>query len=92
MANRTIKGALPVHGKDPQLLVEKIIRERIYESLYWKEECFGLNAETILDRAVEVDSVGGTFANQRPVPFLCLLLKLLQIQPTTEIVDAYIEQ
>jgi pre-mRNA-splicing factor 38A len=92
MANRTIRGALPVHGKDPQLLVEKIIRERIYESLYWKEECFGLNAETVLDKAVEVDSVGGTFANQRPVPFLCLLLKLLQIQPTTEIVDAYIEQ
>lgn len=92
MANRTIKGATSIHGRDPQLLVEKIIRERIYESLYWKEECFGLNAETILDKAVELSCVGGIFANQRPVPFLCLLLKLLQIQPSLEIVEEYISQ
>lgn len=92
MANRSIKGAIPIHGKDPQLLIEKIIRERIYDSLYWKETCFGLNAETILDKAVELDCVGGTYANQRPVPFLCLLLKLLQIQPSLEIVEEYINQ
>lgn len=92
MANRSIKGAIPIHGKDPQLLIEKIIRERIYDSLYWKETCFGLNAETILDKAVELDCVGGTYANQRPVPFLCLLLKLLQIQPSLEIVEEYIQQ
>lgn len=92
MSNRTVRGARQVHGQDPQLLVEKIIRERIYDCLYWKEECFGLNAETILDKAVELDYVGGTFGNQRPVPFLCLLLKLLQIQPTLPIIDEYIQQ
>ncbi|PJF17527.1 Pre-mRNA-splicing factor 38 domain-containing protein [Paramicrosporidium saccamoebae] len=92
MSNKTDKGAQTVHGRDPQLLVEKIIRERIYESVFWKEECFGLNAETILDKAVELNYVGGTFANQRPVPFLCLLLKLLQIQPTMPIVEEYIQQ
>lgn len=92
MSNKTVKGAHQVHGKDPQLLVEKITRERIYESLYWKEECFGLTAETILDRAVELTHVGGTFGNQRPVPFLCLVLKLLQIQPTLPIIDEYIIQ
>lgn len=92
MSNRTVRGAHQVHGQDPQLLVEKIIRERIYDCLYWKEECFGLNAETILDKAVELNYVGGTFGNQRPVPFLCLLLKLLQIQPTLPIIDEYIQQ
>lgn len=92
MANKASKGAVSIHGKDPQLLIEKIIRERVYDSLYWKETCFGLNAETILDRAVELTYVGGTYANQRPVPFLCLLLKLLQIQPSLEIVEEYIRQ
>lgn len=34
-----------VHGVNPLLLVEKIIRERIFESLYWKEQAFGLNGK-----------------------------------------------
>lgn len=42
MANRTVKDAQSVHGANPQFLVEKIIRTRIYESKYWKEECFAL--------------------------------------------------
>lgn len=42
MANRTVKDANSIHGTNPQYLVEKIIRTRIYESKYWKEECFGL--------------------------------------------------
>lgn len=92
MANRTIKGAHEIHGKDPQLLVEKIIRERIYESLYWKEKCFGINAETILDLTVKLNYIGGIYGNQRPSPFLCLLLKLLQIQPSRPILEEYIIQ
>ena len=31
-------------------LVEKIVRERITESLFWKEECFGLTAETVIEK------------------------------------------
>lgn len=30
---------------DHQNLVEKVIRARIYDSLYWKEHCFALNGE-----------------------------------------------
>lgn len=45
MANRTVKDAHSIHGTNPQYLVEKIIRTRIYESKYWKEECFGLTGE-----------------------------------------------
>ena len=43
MANRTVKDARTVKGTNPQYLIEKIIRTRIYESKYWKEECFALS-------------------------------------------------
>ena len=42
MANRTVKDAHSLKGTNPQYLVEKIIRTRIYECRYWKEECFAL--------------------------------------------------
>lgn len=91
MSNKTVWGAKSVRGSDPQLLVEKITRERIYASLYWKEKCFGLTAESILDRALELNSAGASYgAQQKPTEFLCLLLKLLQLQPSEEIVLTYI--
>ena len=45
MANRTLKDAKSIKGTNPQYLVEKIIRTRIYDSQYWKEECFALTGE-----------------------------------------------
>jgi pre-mRNA-splicing factor 38A len=42
MANKTDPFAKSVHGMNPQNLVEKIIRSRIYDSQYWKEHCFAL--------------------------------------------------
>lgn len=45
MANRTAKDASTVKGTNPQYLVEKIIRTRIYDSIYWKEKCFGLSCK-----------------------------------------------
>ncbi len=42
MANRTVKDAQSIKGTNPQYLVEKIIRTRIYDSKYWKEDCFAL--------------------------------------------------
>ena len=59
MANRTDPLARSVHGTNPQNLVEKITRSKIYGSLYWKEQCFALTAETIIDKAVELDHFGG---------------------------------
>ena len=43
MANRTVKDAHSIKGTNPQYLIEKIIRSRIYDSQYWKEECFALS-------------------------------------------------
>ncbi|RKP10117.1 Pre-mRNA-splicing factor 38, partial [Thamnocephalis sphaerospora] len=91
MANRTVDEAISVHGTNPQFLVEKILRTRIYESIYWKEHCFALNAETLIDKAVELQYIGGQYANTRPTEFLCLTLKLLQLQPEKEIILAYLE-
>jgi pre-mRNA-splicing factor 38A len=91
MANTTISGAQSIHGQNPQSLVETVIRNRIYESTYWKEYCFALTAETLIDKAIEVRFIGGVYGNQRPTEFLCLLLKLLQIQPEKEILVEYLQ-
>lgn len=92
MANRTVKDAHSVKGTNPQYLVEKIIRTRIYESRYWKEECFALTAELMVDKAMELKYVGGVFGgNIKPTPFLCLVLKMLQIQPEKDIIVEFIK-
>jgi len=93
MANRTSKDAASVKGTNPQYLVEKIIRTRIYDSLYWKEQCFGLSAEMIVDRGMELRYIGGIYGgNIKTSPFLCLTLKLLQLQPDKDIIVEFIRQ
>ncbi|OAX82068.1 hypothetical protein ACJ72_03581 [Emergomyces africanus] len=67
------------------------VRDRITESYYWKEQCFGLNAATLCDRAAELTYIGGTYGlAQKPTPFLCLAFKLLQLAPEKEIVLEYL--
>ncbi|XP_051826261.1 pre-mRNA-splicing factor 38A-like [Antechinus flavipes] len=91
MANGPLNYAHHVHRTDLQSLVEKIIRTRIYESKYWQEECFGLTDELLADKATELRSVGGVYGpNIQPTPFLCLTLKMLQIQPEKAVVVEFI--
>lgn len=94
MANSTVKHATTIHGTNPQYLIEKIIRSRIYESKYWKESCTLLNSALVLQKAVDdLKYVGGVYGgNIKPTAFLCLTLKLLQIQPKIEIIHLYIDQ
>lgn len=88
--NRGYSGPL-IRGQNPALLIETAVRDRITDSLYWKEQCFGLNAATLLDRAVELSSIGGTYGvGMKPTPFLCLVFKLLTIVPDREIVLEYL--
>ncbi|KAJ0870600.1 putative pre-mRNA-splicing factor 38 [Helianthus annuus] len=92
MANRTDPSAKSIRGTNPQNLVEKILRSKIYQNTYWKEQCFGLTAETLVDKAMELDHVGGTHGgNRKPTPFICLVMKMLQIQPDKEIVVEFIK-
>jgi pre-mRNA-splicing factor 38A len=92
MANRTDPAAKSIRGTNPQNLVEKILRSKIYQNTYWKEQCFGLTAETLVDKAMEIDHLGGTFGgNRKPTPFICLVMKMLQIQPEKDIVVEFIK-
>ena len=93
MANATDVNAHSVHGTNPQYLIEKIVRTRVYAARYWKEHCFGLTAETLIDKALRLDYLGGTYSSTaKATPFLCLLLKLLAIQPGLDIVTEYLQQ
>ncbi|KAJ2133513.1 hypothetical protein GGH19_001076 [Coemansia sp. RSA 1807] len=93
MANRTSSTAQSVHGTDPQLLIETTFRQRIYDSVYWKDQCFGLTITGVMEKSTSISSVGGCFgASRKPTDFLCLLLKLLQLQPTLPMLHELINQ
>ncbi|KAJ5343186.1 hypothetical protein N7541_007865 [Penicillium brevicompactum] len=84
--NRGYKGPL-IRGVNPATLFEKAVRDRITDSYYWKEQCFGLNAATLCDRAVELSCIGGTYGiSEKPTPFLCLAFKLLQLGPDRNVI------
>ena len=88
MANRTDPFANVISGTDPQNLMEYITRQKIYDSRYWKEECFGLNVADVLTKAAKLECMGNL-----PTRFLSLVLKLLQLQPETEtIIETFIDQ
>ena len=92
MANTTDPMAKSVHGTNSQNMVEKILRLRIYDSLFWKEHCFALTAESLVDKSIELAYVGGTYShNNKPTPFICLVLKMLQLQPEKDIILEFIK-
>lgn len=71
--------------------VDKIVRNKIFESKYYKEKCFGLNAETLIDRSSELEYAGGTYGGLRnPTPFLCIIFKMLQNNLKKEIIKEFI--
>eukprot|EP01129_Flabellula_baltica_P004367 TRINITY_DN1517_c0_g1_i2.p1 TRINITY_DN1517_c0_g1~~TRINITY_DN1517_c0_g1_i2.p1 ORF type:complete len:332 (+),score=73.14 TRINITY_DN1517_c0_g1_i2:50-1045(+) len=80
-----------IHGQNPQNLIEMIVRNRIMSSRYWNEECFNLTANTVVDKAMELKAVGGTYGgNRKASPFLCLTLKLLTLMPSKNIILEYL--
>ena len=82
-----------IHGTNPQFLIEKITRMKIYDSLYWKEHCFALTGKTIVDKGIGLKYIGGTYGGLRqPTNFLCLCLKMLQIQPSKDIIIYLMQQ
>lgn len=92
MANKTDQQALHKHGTDPQHLLPAITRAAIYSSIYWNQSCFGLTVADLVHVAVHVRYVAGLDATRRPAPFLCLLLKLLQLSPDLRQISIYLQQ
>src|SRR4051794_13282982 len=89
---RGSSGPLAPNGLNPATIMEKPVRERIIDCYFWKDQCFGVNEADIVSRVVEhVHFIAGTYGDaQRPSPFLCLAFKLLQLNPTKEIVMEYL--
>ena len=47
----------------------------------------GLSAETLVDEAIKLKYIGGTYGGiQKPTKFLILVQKMLQIQPDSDII------
>ena len=73
---------------NPQFFLETIIRNKIYTCFFWKEKCFELTNETIIDAAVKIQYIRGNNklilrcygGNKQRTDFFCLLLKDLQLQ------------
>ncbi|KAK8005339.1 hypothetical protein PG990_011376 [Apiospora arundinis] len=84
--------ALTPNGLNPATVLEKAVRERIIESFFFKDQCFGVNEADIVDRVVRhVRFVGGTYgSSQKPTPFLCLAFKLLQLAPSDAVLQEYL--
>ena len=69
-----------------QNLVEKILRSKIYNTMYWKEHCFALTAESLVDKAVDLRFVGGTYGGQVQRSCQILLNIYLLATPSYEVV------
>ena len=89
---RGSSAALAPNGLNPATIMEKAVRERIIDSYFWKEQCFGVNEADIVDRVVDhVSFIGGTYGvTQKPTPFLCLAFKLLQLAPDDDVLKEYL--
>jgi len=60
MANLTDPLARSLHGTNPQNLIEYITRQKIYDSHFWKDECFGLTAADATEKAAtRISCIGG---------------------------------
>ena len=58
-----------------------------------KQWWFGFVAELLVDKAMALKYCGGVYGgNVKPAPFLCLILKMLQIQPEKDIIVEFISQ
>lgn len=88
MANETDPLINRLSGSDPQNLFEYILRQKIYDSRFWKETCFGMDVADVLEQATKL-----TFVGPLPGQILALLLKLLQLHPEHDIIQkGFIEQ
>ncbi|KAI6251253.1 Pre-mRNA-splicing factor [Erysiphe necator] len=86
-------GPLAPNGLNPATIMEKPVRERIVDCYFWKDQCFAVNEADVVNRVVQsVNFIGGTYGDsQRPSPFLCLAFKLLQLSPSDEILQEYLQ-
>ena len=72
-------------------VLEQITRNKVYNCTYWKEKCFALNSESIIDNALELKYIGGVISNTgQPSEFICLVVKLIQLNPGEDVLKEYL--
>ena len=65
-SSKRMFGSSAVTSAELHLKFDKILRLRVYNTKYWKTECFALTVATLIDKASEIEYVGGTYgANRR---------------------------
>ena len=76
-----------IRGVAPQHLLDTATRHSIYQSVFWNQYCFGVNLVTLIDRVQNLKGVGGVYGMFRePSNFICLFLKLLELEPSKEVI------
>lgn len=79
------------NGLQKQFTIEGILRKKIYNSYYWKRECYALNSVTFIEKAITINYIGGAYGRLgKPCEFICLLLKLIQMLPEIEVALEYL--
>lgn len=74
-------------------LVGPIIRHRIQDSLFYKEKLHLTNELSIVPIIVsQVQFIAGTDQTGRPSPFICCLLRLLELEPSPAIIRILLKQ
>lgn len=74
-------------------LIEPIIRHRIQDSVFYKQYLYLTNEATILNVVTNnITYISGTDSIGRPSPFICCLLRLLELDPSQKILDVYLNQ
>ncbi len=67
------------------------INRQVQQVTLCDSSLFPRAAESLIDPAIKLRTIGGVYGNQKPTEFMCLLLKLLQIQPEKEILIEYLQ-
>lgn len=77
--------------KQHQFKLDQIVKNKIINSIYFKDSLYALTSETFIEKSIEINHIGGTYSsNSRPTKFLCLVYKLFYINPEKEILYEYL--
>jgi len=80
-----------VHGVAPQHLIDTALRHKIFRSVFFNQYCFGVNLVTFVDRSQLLKGVGGVYGLfQQPCNFICLFLKLLELEPSEVVIQTFL--
>jgi pre-mRNA-splicing factor 38A len=70
-----------------------VLRKRIQRNQFWVDKCADASFLDVVSLAADLEYIEGFIGEAgRPTPFVCLLLRLMQLQPTGELLDEMIRQ